>query len=28
MDMLEDRGYVGPDNGSQPREILIDLDSL
>jgi S-DNA-T family DNA segregation ATPase FtsK/SpoIIIE len=28
MDMLEDRGYVGPDNGSQPREILVDLDSL
>ncbi|HOO93338.1 MAG TPA: DNA translocase FtsK, partial [Opitutales bacterium] len=28
METLEDRGIVGPDNGSQPREILKDLDSL
>ncbi len=28
METLEDRGIVGPDNGSQPREILRDLDSL
>jgi len=28
MEMLEDQGIVGPDNGSQPREILVDLDSL
>ena len=26
MDMLEERGIVGPPNGSDPREILIDLD--
>jgi len=26
MDLLEDQGYVGPPNGSDPREILIDLD--
>ena len=25
MDELEDRGFVGPDNGSQGREILLDL---
>ena len=25
MDELEDRGLVGPDNGSQGREILLDL---
>ena len=25
MDELEDRGMVGPDNGSQGREILLDL---
>ena len=28
MDMLEDRDIVGPENGSSPREILVDLDSL
>jgi len=27
MDMLEERGIVGPENGSNPREILVDLDS-
>ena len=28
MEILEDRGIVGPDNGSQPREILKDLDNF
>ncbi len=28
MDTLEDRGIVGPENGSSPREILVDLDSM
>ncbi len=27
MDILEERGIVGPPRGSEPREILIDLDS-
>jgi len=27
LEMMEERGIVGPDNGSSPREILIDLDS-
>jgi S-DNA-T family DNA segregation ATPase FtsK/SpoIIIE len=26
MDELEQRGIVGPSNGAEPREILIDLD--
>lgn len=26
MDILEERGVVGPPQGSEPREILIDLD--
>lgn len=26
MEVLEDRGIVGPENGSSPREILVDLD--
>jgi len=26
MDILEERGLVGPPRGSDPREILIDLD--
>ena len=26
MDLLEDKGIVGPENGVQPREILRDLD--
>ncbi len=24
MDLLEEKGYVGPENGSSPREILVD----
>jgi len=28
MEILEDRGIVGPENGAQPREILRDLDSI
>ncbi|MCC5789419.1 MAG: DNA translocase FtsK, partial [Opitutales bacterium] len=28
IEKLEDRGVVGPENGSSPREILVDLDSL
>lgn len=27
MELLEDRGIVGPENGSSPREILVDLES-
>ena len=26
MDEIENRGIVGPSNGAEPREILIDLD--
>ena len=26
MDELENRGIVGPANGAEPREILMDLD--
>ncbi len=28
MEVLEQQGIVGPENGSSPREILKDLDSL
>jgi len=28
MEVLEDRGVVGPENGSSPREILVDLDAI
>ena len=31
MDMLEEKGVVGPPNGSNPREVLVDeleLESL
>jgi len=24
---MEDKGIVGPENGSSPREILVDLDT-
>jgi S-DNA-T family DNA segregation ATPase FtsK/SpoIIIE len=27
MDMMEDNGIVGPENGSSPREIIGDLDA-
>jgi len=27
MDILEERGFVGPTRGAEPREILIDLDA-
>jgi len=26
MDLLEERGIVGPNKGAEPRDILIDLD--
>lgn len=28
MEVLEERGIVGPENGSSPREILVDLDVM
>ncbi len=28
MEILEEKGVVGPDNGAQPREILRDLENL
>ena len=28
MDMLEERGYVGPQNGAATREILVDLGPI
>ncbi|MEI6861240.1 MAG: DNA translocase FtsK 4TM domain-containing protein [Verrucomicrobiota bacterium] len=28
VDLMEERGIVGPENGSSPREILKDLDSM
>jgi S-DNA-T family DNA segregation ATPase FtsK/SpoIIIE len=28
MDLMEQKGVVGPENGSNPREILVDLDKL
>jgi S-DNA-T family DNA segregation ATPase FtsK/SpoIIIE len=28
MDMLENKGVVGPASGSKPREVLIDEEGL
>jgi len=28
MEIMEEKGIVGPENGSSPREILVDLDSF
>jgi S-DNA-T family DNA segregation ATPase FtsK/SpoIIIE len=28
MELMEQKGIVGPENGAQPREILADLDKL
>jgi S-DNA-T family DNA segregation ATPase FtsK/SpoIIIE len=28
MEELEERGIVGPENGSKPREIMVDLDEM
>ena len=27
VDLLEDRGIIGPANGSKPREVLVELES-
>ncbi|MDD2764595.1 MAG: DNA translocase FtsK 4TM domain-containing protein [Opitutaceae bacterium] len=28
MELMEEKGLVGPENGAQPRDILVDLDKL
>jgi S-DNA-T family DNA segregation ATPase FtsK/SpoIIIE len=28
MELIEERGIVGPEDGAQPRRILVDLDTL
>ena len=28
MELMEARGIVGPENGPQPREILVDLETI
>jgi S-DNA-T family DNA segregation ATPase FtsK/SpoIIIE len=28
MEIMEEKGIVGPENGSSPREILVDLDKV
>jgi S-DNA-T family DNA segregation ATPase FtsK/SpoIIIE len=28
LDILEQRGYVGPGEGAKPRELLVDLDAM
>jgi DNA segregation ATPase FtsK/SpoIIIE, S-DNA-T family len=28
MEIMEEKGIVGPENGSSPREILVDLDTV
>ena len=27
MDVLEERGFIGPTNGAKPREILFDISA-
>jgi len=27
VEIMEEKGIVGPENGSSPREILVDLDT-
>ena len=27
VDLLEERGIIGPQNGSKPREVLIKMDA-
>ena len=27
IDLLEERGIIGPQNGSKPREVLVKLES-
>ena len=28
MELMEEKGIVGPENGAQPREILANLDKF
>jgi len=28
MEVMEEKGIVGPELGSSPREILVDLDNF
>jgi len=28
MEMMQEAGIVGSENGSKPREILVDLDTI
>jgi S-DNA-T family DNA segregation ATPase FtsK/SpoIIIE len=28
MDILEDRGIIGPGDGAKPREILVSMDMI
>ena len=28
MEIMEEKGIVGPETGSSPREILVDIDTL
>ena len=28
MELMEEKGIVGPENGAQPREILVDPEKL